>query len=90
MEPQKAIEELTKLMGTANCKNALKAGIEALKKQIPKVNAPYAGQEYDENQPVMHDIWCAECNSLIEDTTWIYCPYCGQKIDWTKDKLAGE
>ena len=80
--PQEAINELMKLMDTAECKDALKAGIEALEKQIPKVIAPYAGEEYDEDCPVTHDIWCANCGSIIEDDTWIYCPYCGQKIDW--------
>ena len=53
---------------------ALKDGISALEKQIPKkryIKFPYS--------------YCPVCNENITDESPNYCPECGQAIDWRNE-----
>ena len=58
---------------------------EALEKQIPK--APnYEGDGYI-NGELIYDTWiCPCCGRYYEldcNDDYIYCPHCGQRIDWS-------
>ena len=59
--------------------------IEALEKQIPEV-PNYEGDGYI-NGELIYDTWiCPRCGRYYEldcNDDYIYCPQCGQRIDWT-------
>ena len=59
--------------------------IEALEKQIPKT-PNYEGDEYI-NGELIYDTWiCPCCGKYYEldcNDDYIYCPHCGQRIDWS-------
>ena len=59
--------------------------IEALEKQIPEV-PNYEGDGYI-NGELIYDTWiCPCCGRYYEldcNDDYIYCPQCGQRIDWT-------
>jgi len=49
--------------------------------------------EYDKiskEDPLSPDLWfnhivkCGRCGKVLDILEHIYCPQCGQKIDWTK------
>lgn len=53
--------------------------IEALEKRIPK-------KPVTEKDKVIFDIVCGrcpECDSAVYSTTNLYCPKCGQALDWS-------
>ena len=59
--------------------------IEALEKQIPEM-PDYEGDGYADGFPI-YDTWiCPCCGRYYEldcNDDYIYCPQCGQRIDWT-------
>ena len=59
--------------------------IEALEKQIPET-PNYEGDGYI-NGELIYDTWiCPCCGRHYEidcNDDYIYCPQCGQRIDWT-------
>ena len=59
--------------------------IEALEKQIPKT-PNYEGDGYI-NGELIYDTWiCPSCGRYYEldcNDDYIYCPQCGQRIDWS-------
>ena len=63
---------------------ALRSGIEALYKQVPKKPNEVFFENGDQSQTL--DL-CPTCGSpeISEADEWTYCPVCGQKIDWSED-----
>lgn len=63
----------------------LRIAIEALKKQIPKM-PDYEGDGYADGF-LVYDTWvCPSCGRYYEldcNDGYIYCPQCGQRIDWS-------
>ena len=59
--------------------------IEALEKQIPKT-PNYEGDGYI-NGELIYDTWiCPCCGRYYEldcNDDYVYCPQCGQRIDWS-------
>ena len=61
--------------------------IQALEKQIPK-KATLEGDEYSDGH-LVYDTWiCPLCEKRyeVDYDDYDYCPYCGQKIDWSDKK----
>ena len=58
--------------------------IEALEKQIPEV-PNYEGDGYINGEPI-YDTWICPCcgrHYEIDYDHYVYCPECGQLIDWS-------
>ena len=65
-------------------KEAIKVAIEALEKQIPEI-PDYEGDGYA-NGELIYDTWiCPRCGRHyeIDYDHYVYCPQCGQLIDWS-------
>ena len=64
---------------------AIDKAIEALEKQIPKI-PDYEGDGYADGF-LIYDTWiCPSCGRYYEldcSDDYIYCPQCGQRIDWS-------
>lgn len=64
---------------------AIDKAIEALEKQIPKI-PDYEGDGYADGFPI-YDTWiCPSCGRYYEldcNDDYIYCPHCGQRINWS-------
>ena len=78
MMPNEALEIITNAVQadkmTVEQDKALAVVQKALEKQIPQSKrAPFDTEA----------ISCGNCDSDISDTNYTYCPYCGQKLDWT-------
>lgn len=102
MNKQDAIGYLEDLLATCDCLNfhygrhdeAIKMGISALEKQIPKKPIEEEKQ-YSEDYGFNSDILCPVCNNYIGYYTEAmskpeymqYCNQCGQRID---DDWSGE
>ena len=57
---------------------------DALSKQIPQT-PHYEGDGYSDGE-LVYDTWiCPTCNGYYEldFENYDYCPFCGQKIDWS-------
>lgn len=65
--------------------------LEALEKQMPK-KPDIEGDGYDENGELIYDTgYCPACRHEFEvyyDAT-IYCPNCGQHLDWSETEEGG-
>lgn len=59
---------------------------EAVEKQKPK--KPLGGADINGNEYMI----CRECSTIVEDGEWraMYCPDCGQAIQWGEDLEAME
>lgn len=55
--------------------------IEALEKQIPK-------KVLEADDKDLSDIWyrCPACKGDMTHIRGFYCPYCGQKLDWSDEE----
>ena len=65
-------------------KEAIKMVIEALEKQIPEI-PDYEGDGYADGE-LVYDTWiCPRCGRHyeIDYDHYVYCPECGQLIDWS-------
>ena len=66
-------------------REALDMAIEALEKQIPEI-PDYEGDGYADGFPI-YDTWiCPSCGRYYEldcNDDYIYCPHCGQRINWS-------
>ena len=80
IEPNQGFIELRKQI-----EGAIKMAIEALEKQIPKI-PDYEGDGYADGE-LVYDTWiCPCCGRYYEldcNDDYVYCPQCGQRIDWT-------
>ena len=64
---------------------ALKIGIAAIEKQIPK--STY--WENSKNGKIYDFGWfcCPKCNEMVDDfEEWKFCPSCGQALKWGEDE----
>ena len=63
----------------------IRMAIGAFEKQIPEI-PNYEGDEYI-NGELIYDTWiCPCCGKYYEldyNDDYIYCPLCGQRIDWS-------
>lgn len=58
--------------------------IEALEKQLPK-KPNFEGDGYAPNGTFVYDTWiCPSCEGYyeVDYDDYVYCPQCGQKLDW--------
>lgn len=66
---------------------AIDIAIKALEKQLPKKPNIF-GDGCDDDGKIIYDMWqcpcCAEDYELDYDD-YIYCPKCGQKLDWSEE-----
>ena len=72
--------------GRINCRECeVNLAIEALEKQIPEI-PDYEGDAYVDGFPI-YDTWiCPSCGRYYEldcNDDYIYCPHCGQRINWS-------
>ena len=76
MTPQKVSDILIRIIDedwhvyTDDAINALKYAAKVVEKEIPK--KPFKQNDY----------YCGNCNKIVFNTGFIYCPFCGQKFDW--------
>lgn len=61
--------------------------VDALKKQDPKKPVPVSGLRFDSHGIFAKGFRCPTCEARIYTIgEVIYCPHCGQKLDWnTRD-----
>lgn len=89
MTREEAIEDLTALRGSyredfnGETIEALNMAIEALEKQIPK--KPIAVDWSEEFEGALIEDRCALCSTYLHYID-IYCPNCGQAIDWSEEE----
>lgn len=60
--------------------------IEALEKQLPK-KPNFEGDGYAPNGTFVYDTWiCPSCEGYyeVDYDDYVYCPQCGQKLDWSE------
>lgn len=60
--------------GISDLHKACKVAIEALEKQIPMKPSSYKGFVFE----------CPKCEEPVGKNVDRYCPWCGQKIDWSE------
>ena len=66
--------------------------IEALEKQLPK-KPNLEGDGYAPNGTFVYDTWiCPSCEGYyeVDYDDYVYCPQCGQKLDWSEDRKVKE
>ena len=66
-------------------REALDMAIEALEKQIPEI-PDYEGDGYADGFLIYNTWRCPCCGRYYEldcNDDYIYCPQCGQRIDWS-------
>ena len=107
MTTEKAIEQLESLMQERESKvhrddfddvflqdmEALKVGITALEKQVPKkipaVNTPCHVKAFDSDTETVCTFCCATCpvcsKWIVANVNHKYCQYCGQALDWSDE-----
>ena len=64
-----------------------KTAIEALEKQLPK-KPNFEGDGYAPDGTFVYDTWiCPSCGGYyeVDYDDYVYCPKCGQKIDWSEN-----
>ena len=64
---------------------ALDVAIQALEKQIPQ-KTTYDGDGYAPDGTFVWDEWICPCCGTryeVEYDDYDYCPYCGQRLDWS-------
>ena len=91
MKPQKAIEIMKIAISEVEWEYpmdypvAFEEAIKALEKQIPEI-PDYEGDGYADSF-LVYDTWiCPSCGRYYEldcNDDYIYCPQCGQRIDWS-------
>ena len=65
---------------------ALETAIEALEKQLPR-KPNFEGDGYAPNGTFVYDTWiCPSCEGYyeVDYDDYVYCPQCGQKLDWSE------
>lgn len=83
MTPQEAIKTFKTVVVYAPEKyenkyyKAIMLAIEALEKQIPKKAKNITTTVYYKQGR------CPNCNALLKNTINIFCPDCGQALDWS-------
>lgn len=83
MRPEEAIDAIEKNMPTrgtyTKLTEALRLSIATLSKQIPmKPTARFYPDGSVESV-------CQNCKDVVEEGLFIYCPSCGQKLDWSEE-----
>ena len=91
MKPQEAIEIMKIAISEVEWEYpmgypvAFEEAIKALEKQIPEM-PDYEGDGYADGF-LVYDTWiCPSCGRYYEldcNDDYIYCPQCGQRIDWS-------
>lgn len=72
---------------------ALKVGITALEKQVPKkipaVNTPCHVKAFDSDTETVCTFCCVTCpvcsKWIVANVNHKYCQYCGQALDWSDE-----
>lgn len=81
ISPNKAIDYLLDLIGKRDIRNdAIKLAVASLKKQNPVKIIIKWDKHYCKNESC-----CGVCGGYVLNYEK-YCPFCGQKIDWSKDE----
>ena len=73
---------------------ALKIGISALEKQVPKkitaVNSPCHVKAFDSESETVYTYSCINCpvcsKWIVANVNHKYCQYCGQALDWSEEE----
>ena len=106
MTTEKAIEQLKSLIQDRESKvhrddfdevfeqdiEALKVGISALEKQVPKkitaINSPCHVKAFDSESETVYTYSCINCpvcsKWIVANVNHKYCQYCGQALDWSE------
>lgn len=66
---------------------ALDTAIEVLEKQLPK-KPNFEGDGYAPDGTFVYDTWiCPSCEGYyeVDYDDYVYCPKCGQKLDWSEN-----
>lgn len=62
--------------------------IKALEKQVAK-KPSFEGDGYDPDGNLVYDTWicpCCEKHYEVDYEEYDYCPFCGQRIDWSEEQ----
>lgn len=61
------------------------AGIKAVYEDIETLGELVIEQEPIKPVNTGTEVFCSNCSELLDSDLWVYCPYCGRKVDWGND-----